>query len=200
MVSSAEIESFVKSYSAAGFNGIRFAWNGKHSSEFSDTNQEYRAQVAAFVIDQPHKAPLALVRDLFLEEAKWCREAWGCSKSFPSLAEALVKKGGVAFLDDFLKGLMTSFDTFVACHQMNLRKYDVDEFSRAIEERLAKEQDKQIRALLESGRELFQKYRDGNASRGWVFLPPDTPVSNVGVVQPTIRQRIQRRLTGILKK
>src|SRR6476660_5740237 len=153
MGSPEEIKAFVANYSAASIERIRFVWNGKHGADFSDANQEFRTDVVEVVVDQPHKAPLELVRDLFLEEASWCREAWGSSRHFSELAENVVKKCGVAFLDDFLKGMMMSFDTFGACHQMRLREFEIEEFSQAIEERLKQTPEKRSGSLLESGRE-----------------------------------------------
>jgi hypothetical protein len=196
MGSPAEIGVFVANYSPASIDRIRFAWNGKHAAELVDANQAFRGDVVAFVVDQPHKAPLILLRDLFLEEAGWCREAWCASQHFSSLAETVIKKCGVPFLDDFLKGMMASFDTFGACHQMRLGEYEIDEFSKAIKARLAEGPEKSVRSLLESGRDLFRKYREGTAARGWVTIPPGTPVSRVSVVQPTLRQRIRKWFVG----
>jgi hypothetical protein len=196
MGSPEEIQAFVVNYSAASIERIRFAWNDKHGADFADANQAFRTEVVEFVVDQPHKAPLELVRDLFLEEASWCREAWGSSRHFSELAETMVKKCGVAYLDDFLKGMMASFDTFGACHQMRLREFEIDEFLQAIEERLKQAPEKRSVSLLESGRDLFKKYRDGTATKGWVLLPPNTPVSNVSEVQPTVLQRIQKWFAG----
>jgi hypothetical protein len=188
------IAQFVSDYTSANLKWIRFAWNGRHAVELVDANQDARSDVIHHVLEFPDTAPVALLRDLFVEEARWCREARVVSLYFSALAELLLRKGGVAELDAFLTGLMASFDTFGACHQVRLTPPELAEFIGEIDRLLRLEGDPEKKTQLRNGRDLFHKLKDGTARKGWVLLHPGTPASEIRAVQPPLLDRMKNRV------
>jgi hypothetical protein len=105
------VSEFIRSYSSSvGEPRIRFDWNGKHADGFVDCNMEFRNAIREAVLADIAAAPLQLVRDLFRAETQCSREAWGIVDGVGMLAEALLRRGGPAYLDDYLEGKFHSFD------------------------------------------------------------------------------------------
>ena len=75
-----ELMRFIADYKSEEEQHIRFQWNGKHGAEFRDWNYEFRKEVFAAVLQNLHAAPLGLVRDLYLAETQYSREAWGIDR------------------------------------------------------------------------------------------------------------------------
>ncbi len=115
-----EVSDFVKGYSSIDLERIGFSWNGKHAPDFSDANQAFRFRVVESVCANPGVAPVGLLRDLFVESAKWTREAWGSPPGFSKLGAELLRPGGEDTLADFVWALGRSFDTWGACHEIRL--------------------------------------------------------------------------------
>ena len=109
-------------------------------------------------------------------------QAWGAPNSFARLAELLLTRGGADELLTFARGLMSSFDTFGACHQMRLPPETLPVLLQRAEVLLAQTGDKTEAALLESALDLLAELRAGTATDRWVVLPPGTPVSNMRIV------------------
>src|SRR5258708_40195763 len=105
-----EVTAFIASYRSEDEPRIRSDWNGKHAGEFADRNMQFRSAVLAAVLADVSAAPLELVRDLFRAETQCSREAWGIVDGVGVLAETLLRRGGVQYLDDFLEGKFQSFD------------------------------------------------------------------------------------------
>jgi hypothetical protein len=197
------LEQFVSVYqSDMNFDKICFKWNGKHADEFEDENDEFRREVAEFIINSPENVPYELFRDIFIEEAKWAKEAWGTSKVFPMIGEKLLKIGQEDAILDFLTGFVMSFDTYACCHTIDLSGIDLKRCIKFIDEHISDEENKDSLNMLESGKELFSKYLVGSASEGWVALQPGTPIQNVKVIYPfsaKIKFLISRLINNIFK-
>lgn len=183
-----DVRAFVEEYGPELADRIRFAWNGKHASEFGDANQEFRSRVVEYVCASPGDASPQLLADLFTESASWAREAWGSPRGFEELAAALLMRGGEDVLPGFLSGFLQSFDTFAACHQMELDPVLTRRLLLVIEERAATAAASDQR-LWDAGRELFSKLAAGTAFQGFATLAPGTPVANVRIV-PRWRLRV----------
>lgn len=176
-----EVADFVRGYAPGQVKRIQFAWNGKHASDFFDSNQAFRAAVVEYVRAQPGEASAELLTDLFKASASWAREAWGAPRGFEELAAALLTRRGEEALPDFRWGLGQSFDTFGACHQMRLDPVLAKKLQSAAEAGIAVVLTEDKKAW-EGMRDLFAKLAAGTATQGWVTVPPGTPVSNVRVV------------------
>ncbi len=176
-----DVRSFVRQYGSDDADRIRFAWNGKHATEFVDANQDFRFRAVEYVCAHPGDASPRLLVDLFTESANWAREAWGSPRHFAELGAALLARGGDEVLPQFLSAFLQSFDTFGACHQMRLDPVITRRLLRVVDER-AVTAPTADRRLWDAGRELFSKLAAGTGPQGWVALPPGTPVSDVRVV------------------
>lgn len=177
-----DTEQFVRGYETGQRSRIEFAWNGKHASEFHDANQDFRSKVVACICENSGQGSPELLRDLFIEESKWSVEAWCAPFTFAKLGALLLTRGGVDYLPDFLEGFTASFDTFGACHQMELDPIVRSALIRHVQQQLNETSDERTKTKLESGKELFDKLQAGNAGEGWAVLKPGTPVTNVRVV------------------
>lgn len=188
------IQEFVANYTAADSARVAFAWNGKHAAEFQDANQEFRSAVAAHCIEHPEQASPDLLATLLRADADWSREAWCSPGHFDKLASTLLIRGSEAVLDTFADCLYASFDTYGACHHMQLPQHVLITLSEALQQRIPQCSDAQRKKWLEGALELFDKLQRGVAAQGWATLPPGTPVSNVRVVWPRWYHRAWRRI------
>jgi hypothetical protein len=177
-----EIEEFVRTYDGSQKNAIEFSWNNKHAAEFFDSNQDFRSKVVAFICEDPGRSSIELIRDLFIEESKWSVQAWCAPFTFADLGALLLSRGGPDHLSDFLDGFSASFDTFGACHGMNLDPLIIASLLRSLEQSLSETTEERLRTQLESGKELLEKLKAGNAANGWAVVKPGTPVSNIRVL------------------
>jgi len=157
---------------------------------FRDANEQLRREVAGRVIEHPERASLQLIRDLFVEESKWCRAVWGVSDVFPRLTELLLSRAGVNCLEDFLEGYLSSMDTVGECHFLDLQEVDVAELFRKTAEKLAAAKDEAERARYSLGKDLFGGYVRGTPSQGIVWIPPSTPVKSIKIVYPASAARV----------
>jgi len=180
-----DIAAFVKNYSGSDRTRIEFSWNQKHASEFVDANQEFRSAVVSHCISHPSSAPVLLLEDLFLAEAAWAKEAWASHNLFAPLAQTLLERGGPEVLDTFSSGLVTSFDTFGACHSLELPSPLIAQLMGAARFKMEHSAEPRERIKFESVVELLEKMSHGTATQGWVVVQPGTIVSNVRVVRPS---------------
>jgi hypothetical protein len=179
------VVNFALNYTGEQREAIRFVWNGKHASEFHDENQDFRWSVAGLILSDPDSFPIILVRDLLLEDALWSREAWCAPNHFAGLLSVLLQRGGREYLADFAAAANASFDTFGAAHQVAVSPEKAHELLEETDLQLLVVTDAGHRAQLESSRDLFRKLIEGNATKGWVTVPPGTPVKNIRVVRST---------------
>lgn len=187
-------QEFVANYKEADSVKVAFTWNGKHSAEFQDANQEFRWEVARYCMEHPELAPPNLLAALFCADAEWSRQAWCSPNHFEQLAGALLTRGGESVLDTFAQGLYTSFDTYGACHHMQLPRHVIISLSEALQQRIPLCADAQRKKFLEGSLELFGKLENGVATQGWQTLPPGASVSDVQVVWPRWYHLLWRRI------
>jgi hypothetical protein len=149
-----DIAAFIANYTAADEPRIRFDWNGKHGDDCVDRNMDFRDEVREAVVQDIAAAPLALIRDLFRAETQFSREAWCIAEDVGVLAESLLRRGGVDYLDDFLEGKFQSFDASLG----SSFEYDLplaQAMLAEVRERLTSSPDSPQAELWRSGEELF---------------------------------------------
>lgn len=179
-----EITEFIEHYTPSGHERIAFAWNGKHAEEFIDANQSFRWTVVQECLANSERVPLPLLENLFLADADWAVQAWGTPGHFAPLGGALLVRGGSAALESFSKGFNASFDTFGACHEIQLPESLLPSLITSVREMREHVTDERQKARLDSTLELFQKLQQPNAATGWVKIVPGTEVSDIQIVRP----------------
>jgi len=97
----AQIEEFALGYVPADRDEFRFQWNGKESEEFEDENDEIRGLIADWILLNPDRAPLELIRDVLREDALWAQQAWQVPAHVAPLLEVLKRRGGAAYVQEF---------------------------------------------------------------------------------------------------
>lgn len=162
------VTDFIEKYTEADRGKIAFAWNGKHSVDFEDANQEFRWEVIQACLRLPEQAPLLLLEHLFLADSEWSRQAWGSPRHFAGLGGALLMRGKEAALESFMHGFMASFDTFGACHEICLSSDVLARLIRHVRPML--EVDGERRKSLDSVIALFSKLQERSAHEGWVEI------------------------------
>lgn len=177
-----DIASFIAQYTEGSRSLLSFAWNGRHASEFYDANQEFRWEVAQACIAAPDNASPLLLEHLFLADAEWSREAWCAPHHFADLGRTLLVRGQEAAVTSFAKGFVSSFDTFGACHELQLPSELTARLLASGREFLAGVPSEIERKPFEAVVELFEKLQQGNAAKGWAKIGPGTPVSGIRVV------------------
>ena len=179
-----DVTEFVEHYSASNRDRIEFSWNGKHASEFVDANQAFRWEVAGKCIENPNLASPTLLEHLFLADADWAVQAWGAPHHFAQLGSALLERGGSAALDPFAMGFNASFDTYGACHEIQLPSALLTLMTSSASEMLERTLEEKQRVRMESTLELFNKLGNSTAAAGWMRVAPGTQVSNIQIVWP----------------
>jgi hypothetical protein len=179
-----DIIQFIEHYTPSERERIAFAWNGKHAEEFIDTNQSFRWAVVMECIANSERVPLALFEDLFLADADWAVQAWGSPEHFAQLGCALLVRGGSAALKSFANGFNASFDTFGACHEIQLPMGLLSSLITSVREMREVATDERQKVRLESTLELFQKLEGAKATTGWVKVASGTEVSDIQIVWP----------------
>jgi hypothetical protein len=196
------VVEFALGYTTDQREAIRFAWNGKYAAEFRDENQEFRSAVAQLIISDPDLVPIVLIRDILLEDASWSHEAWCAPHHFAGLLSILLQRGGREYLVDFAAAMNATFDTFGAAHEVVISQQQAHELLEETKLHLLIETDARRCSELESARELFRKLIAGNATQGWVTVPPGTPVRNIRVLGsvPATAHTFRNRLMGFFRR
>lgn len=152
-----DVAAFIAGYKSTDEARIRFDWNGKHAEVFVDRNGKIRKAVREAVLADVSAAPLELIRDLFRAETQFSGEAWGIAEGVGVLAEALLRRGGPAYLDDYLEGKFQSFDSSLG----SAFDYDLP-LARAmlaeVRSRLASSPKSAKTRLRQAGEELFASW------------------------------------------
>lgn len=190
--------SFSTEYSAQDQPLIMFKWNGKHSTEFIDYNQEFRRNIIKYVLETelPYYS-VELIRDLFIEEAKWSVEAWCVGEDFTKLGEKLIEYGKKQYLLDFLIGTFSTFDTYCASRMMNLEQFEIEYILEELKFRSKDRTNKDLIDKYKSGIELFESYLKGIAREGLYQLNSNVEVKNIQIIKPN---KMKNLLRGIYKK
>lgn len=97
----AQIEEFALSYTTAERDEFRFQWNGQDSDQFEDENEEIRQWIAEWIVANPERAPLDLIRDVLREDAQWAQQAWRVPAHAGELIAILQARGGAVYADEF---------------------------------------------------------------------------------------------------
>jgi hypothetical protein len=179
-----EVVEFIAHYAAPDRAKIAFSWNGKHASEFVDANQEFRWEVVKQCFEKPGVVPTALLEALFLADADWAKQAWGAPHHFAQLAGVLLERDGAAVLETFSVGLNASFDTFGACHELQLPPELLISLTASAQKILERPLEERQRICMESALELFKKMKSSTATAGWAKIASGTQVSDVKIVRP----------------
>ena len=187
-------KDYVANYTESDSERVAFAWNGKHADEFIDANQAFRWEVVRYCIEHPDDSSSALLDVLLRADAACSREAWCSPNHFHSLAHVFLVRGREAALDTFADCLSASFDTFGACHQLQLPPDVLSELTSALRQRIAAAPSDDHHKRLEAALELFEKLAQGTASKGWVTVAPGTPVTNVRVIWPRWYHRLWQQI------
>lgn len=148
------IEKYIRNYTNDDAD-IQFDWNGKYSSKFEDKNQELRRIVIERVLQQPHIAPLSLLRDLFRAETQWSRATWCINRCTSTLASIMLTRGKSEVISDFIDGCYQSFDAYCECGNVNISPILAEEIGAEISKLLAAETDGTQRERLQQNVELF---------------------------------------------
>gem|GEM_PF-1515560 len=177
-------EEYVTTYPLGGANAISFNWNGKHSADFVDGNQTFRKAVVDYCLANPDSAPPSLLPQLLTADAAWSREAWCAPNHFPALASLVLSRCDSETLPVFANSMNASFDTFGACHQMELDGATIQRHLLELERLVTCEDNPETVIQLKAAQELLHNLAGGTASQGWVRVEPGTPATNVKVVCP----------------
>lgn len=161
-----EIRHFIANYRMADEPRIRFAWNGEHGEGFGDSNYSFRKEVLEAVLAEPDAASVRLIRDLYRAETEFSREAWCIDRRVGQLAEALLRRGGEEYIEDYLIGKMQSFDAFLASASFEIDHDLAQSLLDAVEKRLDEQHDEGVRKLLQFGRETFERWVEGTIPQG----------------------------------
>jgi hypothetical protein len=149
-----DVVDFIANYDSSRESRISFNWNGKHDDDFIDSNAEFRALLLEKVLLDISSAPILLIRDLFRAETRCSRVDQGIVDGVYELAESLLRRGGVDYLDDYLEGKFQSFDA--SCG--SAFEYDLPLAETMLEEvrnRLRSHPDSPQVPLWRSGEDLF---------------------------------------------
>jgi hypothetical protein len=189
-----ELLAFVSGYNADSKSLICFNWNGKHSSDFEDYNQPFRRTILNYIfeIDQTD-IRVELLRDLFLAEAFWAREAWCVYQNFHVIGEKLIRYGGMPYIDDFLEGAFTSFDTYCSSRMMELFDYDFSHLINELKTRKKKAKDSESRQRYKNAIELFKTYMKGNPKEGIISITGSVAVKDVKEMKHNLFSRLLKR-------
>ncbi|RKP44060.1 hypothetical protein D7Z26_26990 [Cohnella endophytica] len=196
-----ELLSFSTGYDVSNRNHIIFDWNGKHANEFVDSNQQFRRNIIKFVIENDQLFfPIELYRDLFLEEAKWSVQAWSVGIDFHKLGEKLIRYGKDKFLNDFLIGAFSSFDTYCSSRMMNLKRFEIEAVLEELKKRINDPDCKDFIDKYDSGIELFEGYLKGTQREGLFQLTGDVKVSKIKVIKPSKIKTMIKTIYNKLKR
>ena len=195
-----DVTEFVEHYSASNRNRIEFSWNGKHASEFVDANQIFRWEVAEQCIENPNLASLTLLEHLFLADADWAVQAWGAPRHFAPLGSALLERGGSAALDSFALGFNASFDTYGACHEIQLPSALLTLMTSSASEMLEHTLEVEQRVRMESTLELFNKLGNSTAAAGWMKVDLGAEVSDIQIVWPRWYHKVWKWLSRTMSR
>jgi hypothetical protein len=116
------VRDFVRTYSPEAEPQIAFAWNGKHAEDFNDSNMQFRRDVCVFFQDDKGAFSLPLIAALFKAETLFAREAWGVNQVVSRLAQELLERGGVEYLDLYLAGARCGMDAYMETGNITLSK------------------------------------------------------------------------------
>jgi hypothetical protein len=105
-----DIVDFITNYDSSHESRICFNLDGTHNDDFIEINVEFRALVLEKVLADISSVSIVLIRDLFRAETRYSRLTQGIVDGVGELAESLLRRGGIDYLDNYLEGKFQSFD------------------------------------------------------------------------------------------
>jgi len=118
---------FVASYTPSSEAKIAFAWNGRHAADFDDANMAFRTAVGDYFEENTQACSLPLIAALYRAETQWAKEAWCVRSVVAELAQELLQRGGVAYLDVYFAGACCGMDAFMESGNISLSKTRCEE-------------------------------------------------------------------------
>jgi len=115
-----DIQEFVQTYSPISDAKISFAWNGKYATEFVDTNMAFRRRVCEYFKENKGTMPLSLIAALYNAETLFAKEAWGVNLVVSELAQELLERGGIDYIDAYVVGAGRGMDAYMASGNIRL--------------------------------------------------------------------------------
>lgn len=150
-----ELKSFIRNYQPENNARIKFDWNGKHSDDFEDKNMEFRRAVIAMACSADNP-PILLIRDLFLAETFWAKEAWCIdAECVRQLGAQLLSRGKSEFVLDFLRGKNSCFDSSMCCATIQVDVETARTLHDFLSNTLNETKEDKSKLLVESGIEFF---------------------------------------------
>lgn len=116
------IISFIKNYSEDDYLKIIFAWNGKFSDDFNDSNYYFRLEVLKEFEVNPSAFPIELVAALYEAETEYAEKAWGVNMAVSPLASELLERGRTNYLEEYYRGSTRGFDAGIASRRLSVSK------------------------------------------------------------------------------
>lgn len=179
---------------------IAVEWSEGAAPGARDANRGFRTRVIDRVLATEAEIPPLLLRDLFVEEARWSELADVVSPTFPKLAQLFLSRTGTTYLSEFLEGSIANFSTYGACHLMTLEPGLTLTLLNETRRRLQMTTDEKQRGPLNLGESLFAKIQKGTAREGWYVA--DTRNNPIGRLQKywigltrAIWQKLRRKNT-----
>ncbi len=114
------IQEFVQTYSPISDAKISFAWNGKHAAEFVDENMVFRRSVCEYFKANKGTLPLSLITALYSAETLFAKEAWGVNRVVSELAQELLERGGINYIDAYVAGVGCGMDAYMESGNIRL--------------------------------------------------------------------------------
>ncbi|WP_061937057.1 hypothetical protein [Collimonas pratensis] len=114
------IQEFVQTYSPQSEARIVFAWNGKHAAEFADENMVFRQSVCDYFEANKEAIPLPLIAALYNAETLFAKEAWGVNSVVSELAQELLERGGINYIDAYIAGAARGMDAYMESGNIRL--------------------------------------------------------------------------------
>lgn len=118
---------FVASYTPSSEAKIAFAWNGRHGADFDDANMAFRTVIGDYFEEHAQACSLPLIAALYRAETQWAKEAWCVRSVVAELAQELLQRGGVAYLDVYLAGACCGMDACMESGNISLSKTRCEE-------------------------------------------------------------------------
>ena len=142
---------------ATDFCEFSFKWNKENGKGLRDDNQEFRTKLIQRVLQCKHKQiPWLLIKDLFLEHTKVCKESWGASSDYTKLSELYFRECNGRSFKEYLFALDSSMDTWCGGLSFSMPKNEFDPIAEKIRETIHKTDDIAMRKALKKGLNLIE--------------------------------------------
>lgn len=127
-----KLEAFIKTYSTADIDNIRF-----NEESLETSNREFRLAVCEVLIKDFSIASDQLILDLYQALSQDAKATWSVYRWYHLFAQELLNRGKTDYLLAYIKGARQSFDTLLASSAVQLSDADKQEIVDFINLRLA---------------------------------------------------------------